>query len=187
VAEFRRGLLTWTPYRNLARNSGILVYCRGDDGAVNKTLDAPWMNAVEFQIREGCTGDFILVPGFHRGSDEVTRPRLTITATPGTRRWSPEGKPATFDRGQLDWQYHDPAFRDVTGFRGPRDLEKPFGQWNHIEGICDRGHLVYHVNGVKANEGTDCSFHEGKILVESEGSEIYFRRLELQPLEWTGR
>ena len=33
------------------------------------------------------------------------------------------------------------------------------------------------------NEGTDSSFTEGKIMIQSEGAEIYFRRIDLEPLK----
>jgi len=35
------------------------------------------------------------------------------------------------------------------------------------------------------NEGTRSSLTEGRILVQSEGAEIYFRRIDVEPL--TGR
>ena len=43
--------------------------------------------------------------------------------------------------------------------------------------------LQYFVNGKLVNEGTDSSFTEGKIMIQSEGAEIYFRRLDLEPLK----
>ena len=33
------------------------------------------------------------------------------------------------------------------------------------------------------NEGTRSSLTEGKILIQSEGAEIYFRRVDLEPLK----
>ena len=49
--------------------------------------------------------------------------------------------------------------------------------------ICDGGHLVYRVNGTQANEGFDAVPNSGKILIQSEGADIYIRRFELQPLK----
>jgi hypothetical protein len=42
------------------------------------------------------------------------------------------------------------------------------------------GHDVTHV---RADEGYDCSLTEGKLLFQSEGAELYFRRLDLEPLK----
>ena len=38
------------------------------------------------------------------------------------------------------------------------------------------------VNGTVVNQGQGSSLTEGKILIQSEGAEIYFRRIELRPL-----
>ena len=45
------------------------------------------------------------------------------------------------------------------------------------------GNLTYYVNGKLVNAATDSSFKDGKIMIQSEGAEIYFRRIELQPLQ----
>jgi hypothetical protein len=37
------------------------------------------------------------------------------------------------------------------------------------------------VNGRLVNAATDASVTEGKIMIQSEGAEIYLRRIELQP------
>ncbi len=87
-----------------------------------------------------------------------------------------------FVGGRLDWQYRDPAWKDVLGFRGPRDVEKPSGQWNKIEVICRGGDVVYFFNGVKVNEGLKGSLTQGKILFQSEGAEIFYCGIGLHPL-----
>ncbi len=70
----------------------------------------------------------------------------------------------------------------MLGFRGRAEVEKPVGDWNRIEAICEGGNLVYFLNGVKVNEASDASLREGQLLFQSEGAELYFRRLELHPL-----
>ena len=42
--------------------------------------------------------------------------------------------------------------------------------------------LVYFFNGVKVMEGTKVWPSSGRILFQSEGAEIFFRRIELHPL-----
>jgi hypothetical protein len=39
------------------------------------------------------------------------------------------------------------------------------------------------VNGKLANEGTDAFPLTGKILFQSEGAEVYFRKIKLYPLK----
>jgi hypothetical protein len=182
VAEFRWGTLTWEPRKGRARDNGILLHCQGEDGNHIKTFLSPWHRSVEFEIIEGGTGDILLVNGYDRGVTEPIAVRLTASVLPGQRVWNPAGVPTEFDRGRIDWQYRDPQWKDVIGFRGAKEVEKPAGEWNHIEAICEGGDVAYFVNGVKVNEGRNGNFKFGRILVQSEGAEIYFRRIELHPL-----
>ena len=62
------------------------------------------------------------------------------------------------------------------------NAEKPTGEWNHLEIIAKDGKITYLLNGVMVNEGTDISVRKGKILVQSEGAEIYYRKIEIAEL-----
>ena len=182
VAEFRWGSETWEPRKDRARDAGILLHCQGEDGNADKDFKSPWLRSVEYQIIEGGTGDIILVNGFDRASEENISPHLSVSVLEGQRTWNPDGVPTEFRNGRLDWQYRDPSWKDVIDFRGGKDLEKPVGEWNTIEAICDGGHVTYFLNGVKVNEGKNGTFSSGKLLIQSEGAELFFRRIELQPL-----
>jgi Domain of Unknown Function (DUF1080) len=182
VAEFRWGSKTWEPRKDGARDSGILLHCQGKDGNANKDFTSPWLRSVEYQIIEGGTGDIILVEGYDLRSDEVISPRLTVSIQEGQRVWASEGTPTAFTGGRLDWQHRDPGWKDVLNFRGEKDVEKPVGEWNTIEAVCQGGDVTYFLNGTKVNEGKNGSFTRGKILVQSEGAELFFRRIELQPI-----
>jgi hypothetical protein len=72
---------------------------------------------------------------------------------------------------------------DTLGFRGPRDAEKPVGEWNRIEAICRGGDVTYFLNGIKVMAGINGTLTSGKLLFQSEGAELYFRRIELHPLD----
>jgi hypothetical protein len=63
-----------------------------------------------------------------------------------------------------------------------KDAEKPIGEWNTIECICHGDTIINIVNGVIVNEGTDASVTKGKILLQSEGAEVFYRKVELKPL-----
>lgn len=183
IVEFRWGLITWAPRLDRARDAGILLHCQGEDGNAAKNFDSPWIRSVEFQIIEGGTGDVILVSGYDRGNPQPIAPRLKTKVTPGTQRWNPDGVVAEFSRGRIDWLRRDPDWKDVLGFRGHAEAEKPSGQWNHLEAICDGGNITYFVNGEKVMEGWDGTFKEGRLLFQSEGSEIFYRRIEVHPLK----
>ena len=184
VAEFRWGLVTWQPRRDKTRDGGVLFHCQGEDGNDTPNFRGPYMRSVEYQIIEGGTGDLILVRGYEPGKPELICPTLHTNIVPGTRRWDPNGQPVmlTIGRHRTDWQHKDPNWRDELGFRGARDVEKPAGEWNRLEAILDGGNVTFLLNGVKVNEGRDGSFKEGRILIQSEGAEMFFRRIELHPL-----
>ena len=122
--------------------------------------DKVWPKSVEFQMIEGGTGDVILVDGASLTVKDVTLAR------------------GRFDRfGKGPWQ-------DVAGYRDPNgEVEKPRGQWNRLELIAAGDTVRYYVNGKLVNEGTGAEPRRGKILFQSEGAELYFRRIELTPLK----
>jgi hypothetical protein len=59
------------------------------------------------------------------------------------------------------------------------DGEKPTGEWNTVEVIVNKGKITYIVNGTVVNEAESPSLNEGKIVVQSEGAEIYYRKIEI--------
>ncbi|MCG3199187.1 MAG: hypothetical protein GHCLOJNM_03696 [bacterium] len=152
LVEFKWGDKTWAPREKNARDSGVLVHCVGPDKV--------WMKSIECQIIEGGTGDILVVEGAG----------LTV----GGQRL--EGKTARFDRpGRNPW-------KDELGFRGPNEIENPHGEWNTIELLCEGGKVRVTVNGHLTLEGVDATPSAGKIILQSEGAEIFFRRLDLYPL-----
>ena len=83
--------------------------------------------------------------------------------------------------GRLNWFGRDPAWKDVLGFRGRRDVEKPAGEWNRQEVIADGASITSIVNGVVVAKATASSHTAGKIQIQSEGAEIFVRSVELRP------
>ncbi len=158
-----------------ARDSGILLHAVGEDGAASS---GTWLESVESQIIEGGTGDFILVGGRRQ-------PSMTVQVRESGRElyWQEGGTPATRDRARFDWFGRDPDWKDQLGFRGKQDLEMPTGEWNRSEVICDGATIKNILNGKVVNYGTNMSHTFGKIQLQSEGAEIWFRRVELLPLE----
>jgi hypothetical protein len=60
--------------------------------------------------------------------------------------------------------------------------EKPAGQWNTYDILCDGKTITLTVNGLKQNEGVDSDPWYGPICLQSEGSPIEFRNITLEPL-----
>jgi hypothetical protein len=60
--------------------------------------------------------------------------------------------------------------------------EKPVGEWNQYEITCRGGLVRLVINGVLQNEGTESNPASGHICLQSEGSPIEFRNVEIEPL-----
>jgi hypothetical protein len=173
VAEFKWGEETWPPRKGNARDSGILLHCVGPDGAAGGV----WLESIECQMIEGGTGDLILVAG--KG-----RPSLTarVVKRGGQSYYDPKGEPVAFTGGRVNWFGRDPGWKDVKDFRGRQDVERPAGQWNRLECVCDGDRITNILNGTVVNRATQVRPHRGKILFQSEGAEVFFRRIELRPV-----
>ena len=55
------------------------------------------------------------------------------------------------------------------------EFEKPLGEWNECEILCDGGAIAVTVNGKKANEAIGGALKAGRIGLQSEGSPVEFR------------
>ena len=75
-----------------------------------------------------------------------------------------------------------PVLEDRLGFHGTQDVESPGSEWTRLEAVVEKGNLTYYVNGQLVNAATDSTFTSGRIMLESEGAEIYFRRIDIAPL-----
>jgi hypothetical protein len=61
--------------------------------------------------------------------------------------------------------------------------EKPAGEWNVARIRCEGNKVSVWINGQLMNEGTDLSTTQGAICLQSEGSEVHFRKVELTRIE----
>lgn len=184
IVEFRWGLLTWAPRTERSRDSGVLVHAEGADGNTGADFNGPWMRSIEAQIIEGGTGDFILVGGFEADGRDLD-PAMSATVEPdrnGQPVYARHGTARTFTGGRINWYGRDPDWNDVLGFRGVQDVESPAGQWTRLEVVVDDDRITNIVNGRVVNMGTAPSLKEGRIIIQSEGAEMYLRRVELHPL-----
>ena len=174
--EFKWGTQTHEPRLNNTRDSGLLLHSQGEDGG----SEGIWMHSIECQIIEGGTGDFIVVGD---GSDEF---QITSTVAANKQEdsfvYDPKGNLETIKAGRLNWFARDPAWKDEIGFRGKKDVEKPVGEWNTLECVVMNGTISILLNGVEVNKATNVKPVRGRIQIQSEGAEIFFRRVELTPL-----
>lgn len=174
--EFKWGEQTYAPRLDNTRDSGLLLHSQGEDGG----SEGIWMHSIECQIIEGGTGDFIVVGD---GSDHF---KITSSVASekqsGSFVYEPKGHVQTINQGRLNWFARDPEWKDVIGFIGKKDVEKPLGEWNTLECLVVNGEIDIFLNGVLVNRATHVKPDRGHIQIQSEGAEIYFRRVELTPL-----
>jgi hypothetical protein len=166
--EFKWGKKKWHPKKNDARDSGLLYHAVGPHAADGNF----WMRSQEFQIQEGDCGDYWGVAG---GIADI---------------------PAR--KSDKDQYVYDPSaplltFRDKSPIgrrciKNP-DAEKPSGEWNVIELYCVGDTSVHVVNGVvnmilynlsQANAGDSTPLTKGKIQIQSEGAEIFYRNISIE-------
>ncbi len=173
LVEWKWGTLTWGERKTAARDSGILIHGVGADGAASGV----WLQSFEAQVIEGGTGDLLLVAG-------EQHPAFTASVRQDGEQfyWQAGAATRQMTEGRLNWFGRDPAWKDVLGFRGRADVERPAGEWNRQEIVADGDTIVSIVNGVVVARATACSQQAGKIQLQSEGAEIFVRRVELLPL-----
>ena len=66
--------------------------------------------------------------------------------------------------------------------RQPEVEENPIGQWNSYDIVCAGDTVTLTVNGKLANKATGCVPAAGKIGLQSEGAQLEFRNIYLEPL-----
>jgi hypothetical protein len=170
--EYKWGTKRFGSRADSRRDSGLLYFFAGADGAFGK---GPWPYSVEFQIQENDVGDIYCV-----GT------QVTCTIDPEKKN----DKQPTYKEGG------DPYTSPPTGNnRIIRSQMLEHDGWNTLELILDGDSATQMVNGTVnmrisgakapslANPGELVSVKKGKILLQAEGAEVWYRNIEVQPLK----
>ena len=162
------------------RNTGVLLNAIGPDGAARGV----WMTSIECQLAQGCEGDLIVIRGTQADGSPFpgTLTSLTRLAEDKNTRWDPHGQPTTYSGKQFWSSRHQPFFKEDYDARGKDDVASPVGEWTKVECLCSGSRITIKINGITVNECSDTVPAAGKILLQSEGDEVFFRNLELRPL-----
>jgi hypothetical protein len=165
--QFLWGQSKWPPRKAGKRDSGIMYHAVGPQGADG----GYWMRSQEFQIEEGDCGDYWGCAGAI--SDIKAKKEQTNSYV-----YSEDGDMLTFSTGSSIGRH----------CKKYPDAEKPSGEWNTIDLYCFGSTSVHVVNGVvnmilhnsrQFEGGTEIPLTEGKIQIESEGSEIFYRNIKI--------
>ncbi|MFT5525609.1 MAG: hypothetical protein ACI9HK_003579, partial [Pirellulaceae bacterium] len=98
-------------------------------------------------------------------------------------RWSPSGEPTAYSGRQFWWSKHQPGFKEKVDTRGKDDVASPFGKWTKVECICRANKVTIKINGTTVNECYNVFPQAGKILLQNESNEVFFRNMEIRPLQ----
>ena len=188
VVEFKWGRTNWNWGGRVgkARDSGLFLHSIGPDGN-SYDGNGAFRAAVECQIMQGSVGDFLLIRG-RAGDGSMIAPRVSVEAAPardadGWPFWKPGTARVHLERwGRVNWFAKSTNWTDRIDFRGRDDVDSPPGDWTRVECLCKGDSISVAVNGTKVNEVSSGHPAAGRILLQCEGSEIYFRRVELRPL-----
>lgn len=166
--KFKWGTQTWGSKKNKKKDSGLLYHAVGEHGA-----DAgAWMRSQEFQIEETNTGDYWGVAGGIQDIPAVKKAdNLYVYAQTGTMY--------TFSATSQVGRHC------VKG----SDAEVPSGEWNTVDLYCLGDLSIHMVNGKimmvlfnsrQLNNGQEIPLTKGKIQIQSEGAEVFYKGIRLQ-------
>jgi hypothetical protein len=169
--EFKWGKLKWAPRKNAKRDSGLLYHAVGPHGAGHGF----WMRSQEFQVQEGDCGDYWSI-----AKSIVDIPATEVKAE--EFRYDAAGQLQSFGEGKAG---------GLRCFKYP-DAEKPSGEWNVLEVYCFEDTSVHVVNGKTVmvlfhsrqpgDDGKDLPLTKGKIQLQSEGAEVFYRDIEIRSI-----
>jgi hypothetical protein len=167
---FKWGKLTWGPKKKEKKDSGLLYFAVGENGAD----DGAWMRSQEFQIEEGNCGDYWGVAG---GMEDIP----------------------VIKKSDSEYVYN--ASGELTNFSATSkvgrhcikqgDAEHATGEWNTLDLYCHGDTSVHVINGKvmmvlyhssQADNGKILPLAKGKLQIQSEGAEIFYKHIVIEPL-----
>lgn len=180
--EMKWGPKRWPPRAHVGRDSGLL-YCAV--GEVNPGTG--WLTSVENNIMEKGTGQWWSVNGAVIDTEGEW-------ITDANEPWVPykrEGK------GERNIVYRPGGTRltatSANGITPEVDWEQVFGNWNTVEVIFWAGNCIHLLNGhvnlvatlprYKDQEGRVIPLLHGKLQLQSEGAELFYRNVQVRPID----
>lgn len=180
--EFKWGPQRWPPRATVGRDSGILYCAVGD---VNPATG--WMTSVENNIMEKGTGQWWSVNGAIIDTEGEW-------ITDANEPWVPYKREGQGERN-IVYRPGGPRLTapNYSGITPEIDLEHVFGNWNTNEVIFWGGNCIHvlngHVNLVATwprytdQDGRVISLLEGKIQLQSEAAELFYRNIQIRPID----
>jgi hypothetical protein len=163
--EVKFGDQKWEPRLKMPRDSGLLYHCSGSHGAFWNV----WMRCLEYQVQEENMGDLFLLSG----------PKVDLPFSPKTIK-----TPGTLDNV---WDPTQPFSPGIATERSV-NYENPHGEWTQGEVFVlgqqaihvVNSHVVLSLDKASMPDGTPLT--KGKIQIQSEGAEVYYRNVKIRPI-----
>ena len=140
-------------FPSVAGNSGVLVHT-----STPRALYKMFPKSIEVQLEHGNAGDFWCIV------QDITVPDMEQRRGPKEQWGTTEGKQ-----------------RRIVNLTD--NSEKPIGEWNTMVIECVKDTIKVWENGDLVNYGYRATAQKGKIALQSEGSEVEFRKLELTSIK----
>jgi hypothetical protein len=166
--QYKWGDKKYAPRLHLPRDAGLL-YHAGNNPMQNKV----WPLAQECQIQQGDCGDYW----------KIDKAMAQIPAVFQDSNW-------VYAPGS-DYVWFGDEVKRPRCRKNP-DNEKPHGEWNTVEVYTSgdsslhmvNGKVVMHLKNLSVLEnGIKKSMTSGRIVLQSEGAELYYRRIVLEPIK----
>ena len=170
--RYKWGEKKFAPRLDTPRDAGVLYNAQGPDRAVDASAGRVWPSCDEFQIKEGETGDLWLLEGTNLSTTVKDNNADPV-------QYDPFGEP------YASTNPNDGYARLIKA----GDFEQP--GWNDLTLIVSGDQSVQIVNGnvtvradrLRAPDGSPLT--AGRILLQAEGAEVYYRDVQLRPLAYT--
>ena len=167
--EVKWGDLKWPEGSDRLRNSGLLYHGTGEYG---QGLGV-WKKSHECQMMETMFGDS------YRMGDTYCSIRASRTGEGDRYVYDPATGPVEFGEGKPGGKICSKSTLN----------EKPLGSWNVVELICLGDTSIHVINGVVnmviieshlEENGHVIPLTKGNIQLQSEGAEVFFRKMEIR-------
>ena len=167
---FKWGTLKWGQKKKRKRDSGLLYFSVGDNGADY----GAWMRSQEFQIEEGNCGDYWGVAG---GMQDIP----VIKKSDSEYVYNAAGQLYTFSATSKVGRH---CIKQG-------DAENASGEWDTLDLYCHGDTSVHMINGKvmmvlyhssQLEKGKVLPLVKGKIQVQSEGAEIFYKHIIVEPI-----
>ena len=166
--QIKWGDRRWSKKSNSPWDTGLLYFCHSEAGVADRT----WPRSLEFQICQNEFGDLYALAS-----------QVTVPARRDGRLWryDPAGTNTLFLQKR-------PIGNHCAHLVDP---EKPKGEWNTVDLYTLDGDSIHVVNGQvvmrlhnaqRLDGDTPAPLTSGKLCLQTEGGECYFREVEVQPI-----